>query len=103
MSDDYRRTVQDHYDALHLIKEGLEEANALKVFFISVAKAVQELDESDADISRQTLFLTTLDNSLKSLHQDLGSGPKTVDATETYREVLDQHLAKMRIYRDPSH
>ena len=33
--DDSRRTVEDHYDALHLMKEGLEDANALKVFLMA--------------------------------------------------------------------
>ena len=99
--DDSRRTVQDHYDALHLMKEGLEDANALKVFLMALAKAIQELDGEDADTSQQTLFLTTLDEWLDKLHPKLRSGPKIVLTTKTFRHVLDQQLDEMRMYQNP--
>ena len=99
--DDSRRTDQDHYDALHLMKEGLEDANALKVFLMALAKAIQELDGEDADTSQQTLFLTTLDEWLDQLHPKLRSGPKIVLATKTFRHVLDQQLDEMRMYQNP--
>ena len=103
MSDDYRRTPQDHHDSLYLLNEGLEDASALKVFLEALAKAIQELDDDDTDTSQQTLFLTTLDKYLDKVHGTVGSAPRVVLATKTFWKVLDQHLAEMRMYRDPSH
>ena len=103
MSDDYRRTPQDHHDSLYLLKEGLEDASALKVFLEALAKAIQELDDDDTDTSQQTHFLTDLDKYLDKVHGTVGSGPRVVLATKTFRKVLDQHLAEMKMYRDPSH
>ena len=99
--DDRRRTIEDHHDALYLLKEGLEDASALKVFLEALAKAIQELDDDDTDTSQQTHFLTYLDKYLDKAHGIVGSGPRVVLATKTFRHVLDQHLSEMKMYRDP--
>lgn len=61
MSDE---AMENHYASVHMLKEGLEEADALKIFLIGVAKAIQELDTSDDDKSHQRGFLEELDASL---------------------------------------
>ena len=100
MNEDYRK-AQDHHDSLYLLKEGLEDASALKVFLEALAKAIQELDDDDTDSSQQTRFLTDLDKYLGKAHRTVGSGPRVVLATTTFRTVLDQHLAEMLTARQP--
>ena len=81
---DFRRTVEDHYLSLHLLKEGLQDAQGLNLFLSALAKAILELDASGNDRDLLEKFLKILDLVLKDLHEQLGSDPTTVAAANKF-------------------
>ena len=98
---DYRKEPADHYTTLHLLRENLVEANALAMFLSAIAQAIRELGDGDDLSGEQTRFLASIDENLERLHRAGRSGPESVQATEAFREVLDQKLCELAGYADP--
>ena len=90
--------TEDHYMSLHLLKEGLSDADALKLFLIALAKAIQELDESGDYKDFEKRFLCLLDEILQDLHILGESPPRSVEATKIFRQVLNQHFSDLHVY-----
>ena len=66
-----------------LLNEGLQDAEALMIFLMSLGSTLRALDDGTSNTPRRTLFLEELDRCVERVHSGLGSSPETVQAVRT--------------------
>lgn len=87
---------EDAYLQLHLLKEGLLEADALMLFLTASARAIQATGGADD-------YRRTLRQTLEHVHQAGNSGSETIDAVNKFRRVSDQIFESLEMFSRPPH
>ena len=101
MSDDYRRTLEEHSESLWLLKEGLQDADALLVFLTAFGSTLRALDEHEDYTNLRTRFLRDFDARIEHQFSELGKGPETVQVVRRFRQKLEQLIDEMDMYQSP--